>query len=987
MTWRTEKTEEGFDFVWDGVEAGIAPSPLKGTANIQNANISTESGEVLASFGRTAQQQAAIVNGTLTPDGATLFNAPASLKAGTWISVSASTVTSISTTTTPTTVSVDYLIVGGGGSGGGVYENGSSGGGGAGEYIYGSTTFAVGTFAVTVGVGGTQTNTGLTRIGGSGTSSSFASLGTADGGGGGGMSAQGISPSSVLNGLSGGSGGGGGGNDSVSGTGGSNTGGYNGGNGFSSGTVNLQAGGGGGGSAAAGTNGASGTGGAGGAGTSNSISGTAVFYAAGGGGGGNGGSAGGSSGAGGGGSYGNNGGTATTPGSGGGGTGSSSTQSFLGGAGADGVVIVSYTTGTAVCSGGTITQIGTKTIHTFTENGTFVVHAVAQTNFYYVSYSVGGKIKLSAKYDPYEANEITHGTTGSVTFSTVAVPGAGIAKFTEKYGTATTTEYRYYVLDNNSRTWVYDTGVFDANGTTWMLPDPSNYSVLNFTGMAVLNGWLFNINCEQLFAKPTVNLGSLLSGVNNGYLSNPFPTHINYAMVGTQGKMYYTDLNYLGEVYPTTSLLTSLANIQSYGKYTASTTTGTISELIGGSLPYTQDANGATARIPAVFFTDVYGAQPTNLVGGTVYWIEYNPAASTFGVYAAQTGGSAINIASGATGNQYFNTFDILGSGGINGASATVQFSQQRINLPYDEVAQSLVEIGNTVIIGGKTNTLYPWNQVDALPSDVIKLPENDVKTMINVNNMAYVFAGSKGNIYITNGSVASLALKIPDYCAGVPGTPNTYIEPIFTWFDAAYVRGRVYCSVLDQTATKAGNCGGVWSFVPSQNMSAADVGNALRLENQNSYADYDGAARLIIANEEQTTNAPQYWTWWQDSHSIGTSAFGIDTTASTPVTSFVIETDLLPTGTLLSKDTFSQLEYKLTAPAVSGDAVQMFYRLNANGAWTSCGTAEVETSDPLSGYFPVAFQKTQWVQFRAVCATGGTTASSFTRLSQIRLR
>ena len=106
MAWRIEETDEGQDLVWDGVEFGIASSPTKGTANIQNANISTESGEVLASFGRTAQQQAAISNGTLTPDGATLFDAPASLKAGTWISVSASTVTSISTTTSPTTVSV-----------------------------------------------------------------------------------------------------------------------------------------------------------------------------------------------------------------------------------------------------------------------------------------------------------------------------------------------------------------------------------------------------------------------------------------------------------------------------------------------------------------------------------------------------------------------------------------------------------------------------------------------------------------------------------------------------------------------------------------------------------------------------------------------------------------------------------------------------------------------------------------------------------------
>jgi hypothetical protein len=230
-----------------------------------------------------------------------------------------------------------------------------------------------------------------------------------------------------------------------------------------------------------------------------------------------------------------------------------------------------------------------------------------------------------------------------------------------------------------------------------------------------------------------------------------------------------------------------------------------------------------------------------------------------------------------------------------------------------------MVEVGNTVIIGGKTTTLYPWNQIDATPSDFIELPEADVKTMINVNNMAYVFAGNKGNVYITNNAVASLALKVPDYCAGVPGTPLTYIEPQFTWGDADYVRGRVYFSILDQTATKAGNCGGIWSFVPPQNIDPSqEIGMALRLENQQSYGDYDGYATIILPNQEQTVTSPQYWTAWQDSYSTGTSSFGIDGTGTTPVTQYVVETDLLPSGTMLEKGTFQQLEYKLTTALAS---------------------------------------------------------------------
>ena len=117
MSWRQEKTKIGSDYVWDGVEFGIAPSPTRGNANIQNANIATELGEIMASYNRVSQTPQTITDGTLTPDGDTNFTGPANLSVGQWINVTASTVSGISTTTS--TASIDYLVVAGGGGGGG----------------------------------------------------------------------------------------------------------------------------------------------------------------------------------------------------------------------------------------------------------------------------------------------------------------------------------------------------------------------------------------------------------------------------------------------------------------------------------------------------------------------------------------------------------------------------------------------------------------------------------------------------------------------------------------------------------------------------------------------------------------------------------------------------------------------------------------------------------------------------------------------------
>jgi hypothetical protein len=260
---------------------------------------------------------------------------------------------------------------------------------------------------------------------------------------------------------------------------------------------------------------------------------------------------------------------------------------------------------------------------------------------------------------------------------------------------------------------------------------------------------------------------------------------------------------------------------------------------------------------------------------------------------------------------------------------------------------------------------------------------------MLNVNNTAYVFAGDKANIYLVNTTAASLVLTIPDYTAGVPGTANSYIEPTFVWGDAIFCRGRVYCSVLDQTAAKAGNCGGVWSFIPSENVDPQqDVGSSLRLENQNSYGDYDGYATILINDEEQNGKSPKYWAAWQDAYDGGSPGYGIDYSTENPVTEYIVETDLLASGTNLDRTTFKQVEYKLTTPPAAGDSIALHYRLSPKAAWTALTNKIEQTDTVLSGVYQVNFQKTEWLQIRAVGTTSGdASTSTFLPLREIRLR
>lgn len=975
MSYRIEK--DTGDLVIDGFEQGIFPSPHKGIANIQNGNIATESGEVMASFARIQQTMTnTSATGTLgfvdTSHVSLSITSTNNLLKGNWIAVTGSSNTSqlpngtyyVPPSTgsnfqlanyynaanfTPATANVSALVLGGaGGAGVGSSGSGAGGGGGAGGLQTGTIAAAINAYTITVGtVGANGTSPGTAAsIGVNGTSSTFSTLTATGGGGGGGSTSSG----GIDNGLSGASGGGGGGIvNGASGTGGAATQGFAGGNGFGGGNPN-NGGGGGGGAGAVGSVGTAGTGGAGGTGVSNSITGSPITYGAGGTGGNGGGS-----------------GSAGNPGTSG-----------------AGIVIISYPTGSLTATGGSITTSGGNTIHTFTTSGTWTVTAIAAVTV------------------PVFLTGFTAGLTAS--FTMVATIGKPVAQATETYYASGIVYHRYYVLDANNLVWVYDDQnevLFSASdNVNWFLPDYiANYAT-KASGIAVISGFLVVATERGMFGKPVVALGNTNTQIttwvqfpdftgwqgSSRSLSTP-----HFCFVGHQGILYITDASYIVSIFPDATLADTVNNastgdnVQTLCSWTNDvsdpTHTGDFS-IISGTTPVTSDGK----RLPVVFFTVNNGVLPNAITAGTVYYLQSTIV--SFNVYAASTGGSQLDIQTGASGTQYFNSFyPIATASDSTGASPTEVLSGQRLTLPDFEVAQCIAEIGNNTLIGCAGSVVYPWDQVSNLPSGLINLPESNTVNIITVNQTGYIFAGNKANIYLTDGNQASQVLSVPDYAAGVPGSPATYVEPSFAWGGASYIRGRVYFSIQDQTSTKAGNCGGIWSFIPTQNLYIGqDTGIALRLENQNSYASYNGVAPLIIVRQNQNTSAPLFWSPWISS--ISSSTYGIDysTQGTNALFPTVIETDGIPVGTFLMKKTDSQLEYKLATPLLTGETIGIQFRTNLTDGWTSCGTADTEANS-VSGYSKANFQKTQWLQLRITLTPQTSSTGSFVRMTEIRVR
>jgi hypothetical protein len=328
------------------------------------------------------------------------------------------TTTTIAGTTTTTTcgvLAIDYLVVGGGGGSGA--DN--AGGGGAGGFKSGSTSILPSSISITIGNGGAAETNGqnTSAIG------TYFSI-TSTGGGKGGTNTQ--------SGSNGGSGGGGGGFGTVAKPGGLGViaEGKNGGSGSSSG------GGGGGGALISGSNALANLIGANGGSGSLWLDG--LRYAGGGGGGGKDFGSGGLGGPGGGGNGGNSFGAPTgsagTPNTGGGGGGD-----FSGKAGGSGIVKFRYL-GTPVATGGTITQDGGYTYHSFTGSGTFVYSCPTTTTTTSGPTTTTTAASTTSTSTTTLPSTTTTTTAASTTTTTTAAPTSSTTTTTLPSTTTTTTE-------------------------------------------------------------------------------------------------------------------------------------------------------------------------------------------------------------------------------------------------------------------------------------------------------------------------------------------------------------------------------------------------------------------------------------------------------------------------------------------------------------------------------------------------------------------
>ena len=314
------------------------------------------------------------------------------------------------------------------------------------------------------------------------------------------------------------------------------------------------------------------------------------------------------------------------------------------------------------------------------------------------------------------------------------------------------------------------------------------------------------------------------------------------------------------------------------------------------------------------------------------------------------------------------------------------------------DVGQCLSFVDQYLLVGGRQNIIYPWNmspQNNTYSVPLILLPEKNVQSMVTVGNNCYIFAGDRGNIYVTNGSQASLFAKVPDHI-------SNQVEPLFSWGgptssignfpqSSTYVKNRLYFGVSGTYQAQGSilSTGGVWCLDLAS--------NAIYQAEQLSYGTWNGYVTAI-----SSPGAAAYESYgpsvgfdlivgWGD----GNGNYGIDADTGSPSTngSSWVTSDLIPIGLAIDPTTPTQIEFRLSRPLVSGESVQIkvgSYLDMSYASFLPC-TFEGQTSFATAGAISGITDGLPGINYQLIAVqvilTSVASSPSYVRLSSFRIK
>lgn len=247
--------------------------------------------------------------------------------------------------------------------------------------------------------------------------------------------------------------------------------------------------------------------------------------------------------------------------------------------------------------------------------------------------------------------------------------------------------------------------------------------------------------------------------------------------------------------------------------------------------------------------------------------------------------------------------------------SATYTFSVRALDLPNDEIANWLEELGDNLLVGGlTTNKIYPWNRVDDSYNLPLAVPEIGIYRLKNLGGNVYICAGKLGNIYVSQGSYVREFVSLPAYVINPNGSLD---QNVITWGGVSEKRGSLLVGV-------------------------GTIGN----ENSGVYKIYqDGRITIDNVPSTGTTNATALFAP-DDYYYVGYSG-GADRVSGVRYSDYstIVHSAFYQVATKTQKGTFSKLDMVLSR-AATGGSVRVSYRTQTSGSFTTIATFTADSTN-----------------------------------------
>lgn len=265
------------------------------------------------------------------------------------------------------------------------------------------------------------------------------------------------------------------------------------------------------------------------------------------------------------------------------------------------------------------------------------------------------------------------------------------------------------------------------------------------------------------------------------------------------------------------------------------------------------------------------------------------------------------------------------------------------IQLISGYAATTIAELGSRLMVGTQTDnsiwitryasqsaTIFPYRiGVSATNFDnpVTISNANSIQQIIVSNNLMYITAGLKGNLYVSDGTSYRQVKTLPYAVKDESGLGMLLYPNAITIASNGnlLIGSSSFTNGYTGTVTQHG----IWEV----NLSTGKYETNLRYIMSNGF--YTGNTQISIGFVFQTNTDTVIFGWGYGSD------YGIDTTSAFKYANYAatIETQLYVVGNRLNPKTFEHIEILLGQPLTTGQGIRVSYRLTTTGDYTTIGT------------------------------------------------